>query len=78
MGLKTYCLNISMETIIMNTENSKTHEPHKFVVGLETIIMNTENSKLSGLHKFFVDLTQILYLQSLNKHVFCSKLICYT
>ena len=30
--LKNYCPNISMETISMNTENSKTNEPHKFVL----------------------------------------------
>ena len=29
-----YCPNISMETIFMNTENSKTNEPHKFVLNL--------------------------------------------
>ena len=32
--LHNYCLNISMETIFMNTENSRTKEPHKFVLSL--------------------------------------------
>ena len=30
--LDDYCPNISMETIFMNTENSKTNELHKFVL----------------------------------------------
>ena len=30
--LTNYCLNISMETIFMNTENSKTNEPHKLFI----------------------------------------------
>ena len=32
--LYNYCPNISMEIILMNTENSKTNEPHKFVLNL--------------------------------------------
>ena len=32
--LNNYYKNISMETIFMNTENSKTNEPHKFVFDL--------------------------------------------
>ena len=28
----SYCTNISIETIFMNTENSKANEPHKFVL----------------------------------------------
>ena len=34
MRLGNYCPNISMETIFINTENSKTNEPHKFVFNL--------------------------------------------
>ena len=34
MRLNNYCLNLSMETIYMNAENSKTNEPHKFVLNL--------------------------------------------
>ena len=30
--LNNYCPNISMETIFMNTENSKKNEPHQFVL----------------------------------------------
>ena len=29
-----YCPNLSMETIFMNRENSKTNEPHKFILNL--------------------------------------------
>ena len=32
MRLDNYCLSISMETIFINTENSNTNEPHKFVL----------------------------------------------
>ena len=31
MRLVNCCSNMSMEAIFMNTENSKTHETHKFV-----------------------------------------------
>ena len=34
MRLVNCCSNMSMEVIFMNTENSKTHETHKFVVTL--------------------------------------------
>ena len=35
MGLDNYCPNnIDVETILMNMENSKTNEPHKFVLNL--------------------------------------------
>ena len=34
MRLDNYCPNISMETIFMNLENSKTNEPQKFVFNL--------------------------------------------
>ena len=34
MGLINYCSNISMQTIITNTANSKSNEPHKFVFNL--------------------------------------------
>ena len=35
MGLYNYCPNnIDVETILMNMENSKTNEPHKFVLNL--------------------------------------------
>ena len=33
-GISHYCLNIRMETMFMNMENSKTNEPHKFVLNL--------------------------------------------
>ena len=34
MRFNNYCYNISMETIFMNMEYSKTNEPHKFVLNL--------------------------------------------
>ena len=34
MRLVDYCSNVSMETMFMNTENSKTNEPHKLVLNL--------------------------------------------
>ena len=33
-GLGSYCPNISMETIFMNTENSRRNEPQEFVLNL--------------------------------------------
>ena len=53
MRLNKYCENISMDTIFMNTENSKVNEPHKFVLNL--------SQKLN--------LSQRLDLRSSNKHV---------
>ena len=32
MSLNNYCPNISMETIFMDTENSKVNEPYKFIL----------------------------------------------
>ena len=32
--MNNYCLNVSMGTIFMNTENSKTNEPHKSIFSL--------------------------------------------
>ena len=32
--IERYCTNISTKTIFMNTENSKTNEPDKFVLSL--------------------------------------------
>ena len=34
--LADYCSNISVKTIFMNTEKSKTNEPHKFVLDLRS------------------------------------------
>ena len=34
MRLDNCCPNISMGMIFMNTENSKTNEPHKFILNL--------------------------------------------
>ena len=36
--LNNYCSNIRMETIFLNTENSKSNEPHKFVLNLWQIL----------------------------------------
>ena len=35
MRFNNLCSNISMEAIYMNTKNSKTNEPHKFVFRLK-------------------------------------------
>ena len=32
--MNNYCLTLSMETMIMNTENSKANEPRKFILNL--------------------------------------------
>ena len=45
--LFNYCPNISMETIFMNTENSKVNEPHKFVLDSSQIF------DLKNLNKHF-------------------------
>ena len=49
MRLKHYCPNTSIETITMNTENSKTNEPHKFVLDLISskfiYLLDVENYK---------------------------------
>ena len=34
MRLLNYCPSISMETVFMNTEKSKTNKPHKFALNL--------------------------------------------
>ena len=34
MRLYNYCLNVNIEVILMNTENSKTNEPCKFFLNL--------------------------------------------
>ena len=37
-----------METIFVNTENSKTNEPHKFVVNLsQTLVASSSNKHVS-------------------------------
>ena len=38
MGLDNCYPNASMGTMFMNTENSKTNEPHKFVLNLSQIL----------------------------------------
>ena len=44
---------------------------------METIFMNTENSETSEPHKFVFNLSQILYLNSSNKHVVPQNLSIY-
>ena len=44
--LNNYCPNISLETVFINTENSKTSEPHKFVLNLP------QRSDLKRLDKY--------------------------
>ena len=45
MRLDNYCPNISMETIFMNLENSKTNEPQKFVLNLSQRIDLSSSNK---------------------------------
>ena len=44
---------------------------------METIFMSTENSETSEPHKFVFNLSQILYLNSSNKHVVPQNLSIY-
>ena len=48
MRLISYCRNISMETVFMNTENCKTSELHKFVLNLP------QKLETRSLSKYFV------------------------
>ena len=45
MKLVYYCPKISMEMIFMNTENSKTNEPHKFVLNLTERLVSRNSNK---------------------------------
>ena len=43
-----------METIFMNTENSKTNEPHKFVLNLSEILDLNSSNKYLALQKLSI------------------------
>ena len=43
-----------METIFMNTENSKTNEPHKFVLNLSEILDLNSSNKYVALQKLSI------------------------
>ena len=43
-----------METIFMNTENSKTNEPHKFVLNLSEILDLNSSNKYLALQKWSI------------------------
>ena len=49
-----YCPNISMETIFMNTENSKTNEPHKLVLNLLQRLHLRSSNKHLALHNLYI------------------------
>ena len=52
--LNNYCLYISMGTIFMNTENSKTNEPHKFVFNLSQRLDLTSSNKHVALQNLSI------------------------
>ena len=54
MKLDNYCPNISMETIFMNTENSKMSEPHKFVPIFSQTLDLTSSSKRVALQNLSI------------------------
>ena len=46
--LDNYWPNVSMKMIFMNTENSKTNEPHKFVLNLlQRLALKTSNKHIA-------------------------------
>ena len=54
MRLNNYCPNISMGTIFMSTENSKTNEPHKFVLNLSHILDLRSSNKHVALQNLSI------------------------
>ena len=52
--LNNYWLNISMETIFRNTGNSKTNEPHKFVLNLSQRLDLRSSNKHVALHSLSI------------------------
>ena len=61
MKLVNSCPNLSTETIFLNTENSKTTEPHKFILKLSQRIYLKSSNKHVALHK-------LAYLAHLKKY----------
>ena len=49
-----YCPNISMETIFVNMENSKSNEAHKFVFNLIQRLYLRSSSKHVALQSFSI------------------------
>ena len=52
--LNDYCWNTSMEAILMNKENSKTNEPHKFVLNLSQRLNLRSSNKHVALQKLSI------------------------
>ena len=52
MRLRNYCENLSMETIFM--ENSKTNEPHKFVLNLSQRLVLRSSDKHVALQNLSI------------------------
>ena len=52
--LDNYCPNISMKTIFMNTDNSKTNEPHKFVLNLLPTLDERSSNKHVAFQNLFI------------------------
>ena len=57
-----FCLLINMKTIFMNTENSKTSEPHKSVLNL------SQRLKLRGSNKH-ISLVYLLHVEKYKKTI---------
>ena len=55
--LDSYCPNISMGTIFMSTENSKTDEPHKFVLSLSQRLDLRRSTKHVAFQHFSIHYT---------------------
>ena len=51
--LAYYYSNISMETIFINTENTKTNEPYKFILNLSQILDLKSSNKHAALQNLF-------------------------
>ena len=53
-SLVDYCPNISLDTIFMNTKNSKTSERHKFVLNLTQRVDFRNSKKYVALQNFSI------------------------
>ena len=53
-----YCLNISMEMIFVNMENSKSNEAHKFVLNLIQRLYLRSSNKHVALQSFSIYYTR--------------------
>ena len=68
MRLTNYCTNINMETIFMNTENSKTNEPQKLVLSLTQRLDLKNSDKYVGLQNLSINYTWKTISQQYKKN----------